>query len=60
MHERSKTDRRQCGVSPRFPMHDADNKLVKQDRRKLPDRRLSGIEVEWLAMVHQVGGSSNS
>jgi hypothetical protein len=23
---------------------------VRQDRRKLPDRRLDGIEVEWLEM----------
>jgi hypothetical protein len=28
---------------------------VRQDRRKLPDRRLDGIEVEWLEMRETAG-----
>jgi hypothetical protein len=52
---RNTTDRRRSTANPRFPMRDPSNTLVRHDRRTRPDRRLSGIEVEWLEIVQDRG-----
>lgn len=51
MQKRNDTDRRSNRAGLRFPFRDSDGELVREDRRKLPDRRLAGIEVEWLEMI---------
>ncbi len=49
MQNRQVTDRRISSAEPRFPFNDAVGGRVRQERRKIPDRRLAGrIEVEWL------------
>lgn len=51
MQRRKTADRRSGGAAPRFPFNDATGERVRQERRKLPERRLAGhIEVEWLEM----------
>ena len=50
MRERNKADRRRNPAKPRFPLKDSGGELVIEDRRIQPDRRLDGIEVEWLEM----------
>jgi hypothetical protein len=55
VQERNHTDRRCRAAAPRYPFRDSDGNLVRQDRRKLPDRRLDGIEVEWLEMREAAG-----
>jgi len=39
-------DRRNSLETPEFPLQDSHGELIKQDRRKMPDRRLNNIEVE--------------
>jgi hypothetical protein len=39
-------DRRNRLDTPEFPFRDSRGKLVKHDRRQMPDRRLNNIEVE--------------
>ena len=49
MHKRKVADRRTSSAEPRFPLNDDSGGRVRQERRKIPDRRLAGrIEVEWL------------
>ena len=38
-------DRRSFGPPVEFPLVDSDGKLVKKDRRIMPDRRISSIQV---------------
>lgn len=42
------SERRKHTTTPKFPFYDCSGILVAQDRRILPDRRLTGISVEWL------------
>ena len=55
MQERNPSDRRCRTTARRYPFRDSNGDLVRQDRRKLPDRRLDGIEVEWLEMGETPG-----
>ena len=41
-----KEDRRSFGPPTQFPFIDSKGKLVKVDRRSMPDRRLSNIKVK--------------
>ena len=41
-------DRRDYSRRPEFPLRDSDNILVFEDRRRIPDRRMSSIEVDWI------------
>jgi len=55
MAKRSQQDRRCWGRSTKFPFCDSTGEVVRVDRRSLPDRRLSGIDVEWLETAHESG-----
>jgi hypothetical protein len=55
MAKRNRQDRRCWEGRTKFPFRDSSGELVSADRRTQPDRRLSGIEVEWLEMVHESG-----
>ena len=55
MQERNPSDRRCRTKARQYPFRDSDGNLVRQDRRTLPDRRLDGIEVEWLEMREAAG-----
>jgi hypothetical protein len=58
MAKRSRQDRR-CRVGrTKFPLRSGSGELVGEDRRRRPERRLSGIEVEWLEMVRESGRES--
>jgi hypothetical protein len=48
MRERNPSDRRTGIARPGFPLRDSSGELVRAERRRQPDRRLAGIEVEWL------------
>ena len=41
-----KEDRRSFGPPTQFPFIDSNGKLVKVDRRTMPDRRLANIQVK--------------
>lgn len=41
-------DRRRSIDTPEVPFRDRHGNLIKHDRRKLPDRRVNNIEVEWI------------
>jgi len=55
MAKRNRQDRRCWEGRKKFPFRDSSGELVSADRRTQPDRRLSGIEVEWLEMAHESG-----
>jgi hypothetical protein len=55
MVKRNRQDRRCWEDRTKFPLRDSSGELVSADRRTQPDRRLSGIEVEWLDMAHESG-----
>ena len=55
MAKRNRQDRRCREGRTKFPLRDTSGELVSGDRRTQPDRRLSGIEVEWLDMAHESG-----
>ena len=38
-------DRRIASDSPPFPFFDSDQTLVREDRRRIPDRRINNIEI---------------
>jgi len=40
-------DRRHWRACPDFPFVDCNLELVTEDRRRLPDRRLSNLSVDW-------------
>lgn len=44
--KRTLEDRRKSEDSPPFPFFDSDQTLVRENRRKLPDRRINNIEIE--------------
>ena len=53
MQQRSTHDRRSRLTGIRYPLRDSDGELVCEDRRKLTDRRLAAIELEWLEMARE-------
>jgi hypothetical protein len=46
--ERRRRDRRCQDLEPRFPCFDFEGRLIHEDRRRIPDRRLY-IHVEWIS-----------
>jgi len=47
--KRSQTrERRNYGQNKAFPLQDSDNNIVLADRRRVPDRRIQHIEVDWV------------
>lgn len=42
------SNRRQKHVMPRTPFKDSNGATIKECRRKLPDRRIGNIQVEWI------------
>ncbi len=46
IERRGKEDRRSFGPPTQFHLFVSTNKLVKKDRRYLPDRRIANIEVK--------------
>ncbi len=42
---RSNVDRRVSGLNPTYPFFDSEQTLVREDRRRLPDRRVNNIEI---------------
>ena len=45
---RSLKDRRSWSNSQTIPFIDANGTEVTEDRRRIPDRRINNIEVEWM------------
>ncbi len=45
---RNRQDRRNHRQRPEFPLRDSENRLVLEDRRRVPDRRTADIEVDWI------------
>ena len=43
---RTLDDRRQSGDAPPFPFFDSDQTLVRENRRRIPDRRINNIEID--------------
>ena len=43
---RGKGDRRSFGIPTKFPIRDSSDKLVLNDRRSMPDRRIANIQVK--------------
>jgi hypothetical protein len=41
-------DRRLDMAMPKIPFKDSNGATVKECRRKIPDRRLGNIQVEWI------------
>ena len=41
-------DRRQGNNMPKIPFKDSNGATIKDCRRKLPDRRIDNIRVEWI------------
>ena len=47
--KRSQTrERRNYGQSAVFPLQDSGSQIVLADRRRVPDRRIRYIEVDWV------------
>jgi hypothetical protein len=44
-------DRRYNNGMPRVPFKDSNGATIKECRRKIPDRRLGNIKVEWIDEV---------
>ena len=44
-------DRRENNAIPNFPFKDSNGVTVKKCRRKMPDRRIDNIQVEWVDEV---------
>lgn len=42
------SERRQYTVMPRVPFKDSNGATIKECRRKIPDRRIGNIQVEWI------------
>ena len=41
-------DRRQNNVMPNIPFKDSNGSTIKESRRRIPDRRIANIQVEWV------------
>ena len=48
MDRRSESDRRSFGRAAKFPVIDRIGRLIKRDRRSMPDRRIANIHVKEL------------
>ena len=46
IERRSQTDRRTEEHSPAFPFFDSEQTLVREDRRRIPERRINNIEID--------------
>ena len=46
MNIRSRKDRRRSRRCVNYPLRDSEGKMVLEDRRSQPDRRLGNIEIE--------------
>jgi hypothetical protein len=44
-------DRRYIKDMPRVPFKDSHGATIKKCRRKIPDRRIGNIQVEWIDEV---------
>jgi hypothetical protein len=42
------SERRQSKGMPRVPFKDSNGATIKECRRKIPDRRIGNIQVEWI------------
>ena len=42
------SDRRQNGDMPSVPFKDSHGATIKECRRKIPDRRMFNMQVEWI------------
>lgn len=51
---RSGLDRRVSEVAAKFPLIDSNGIYVVKDRRRIPDRRLNDIVVEWVTDVERL------
>ena len=41
-------DRRQNNDMPKVPFKDGNRSTIKECRRRIPDRRIANIQVEWV------------
>ena len=48
MDRRNKSDRRSFSRATKFPVIDRIGRLIKRDRRSMPDRRIANIHVKEL------------
>ena len=48
MDRRNESDRRSFGQAAKFPVIDRIGRLIKRDRRSMPDRRIANIHVKEL------------
>ena len=46
IERRNRLDRRNAELSPAFPFFDSEQTLVREDRRRLPERRVNNIEIQ--------------
>ncbi len=46
IERRSNSDRRSFDLATQFPVINCNGKLIKQDRRSRPDRRIANIQVK--------------
>jgi len=46
IERRIKSDRRSFDLATQFPVINRNGKLIKQDRRSTPDRRIANIQVK--------------
>lgn len=46
IERRTQADRRVVEYSPAFPFFDCEQTLVREDRRRTPDRRINNIEIQ--------------
>ena len=52
MDQRNRNDRRGTTGRRAFPFNDSNGDWVSKERRKLPDRRMEGVEeAEWLEQL---------
>jgi len=47
LERRSGKDRRGWGNMPETPFTDSNNRVVKNDRRHIPERRVSSLSIDW-------------
>jgi hypothetical protein len=47
LERRSGTDRRGWGKMPDIPFHDSRGAIVSSDRRVIPERRVSSLQIGW-------------
>jgi hypothetical protein len=47
LERRSGKDRRSWGKMPEVPFHDSNGSIVTSDRRVIPERRVSSLQINW-------------